>query len=144
MFVGRHLNFRVITLREPPKAEMIRFLEENSAKPTRCARVQVVIRNESGVNQLFELVIDLEQAVVTEKHQLDGKHSYIDAAYMQAVERVCMADKRIQKEIELLELPSEATVCVEPWAYATDGMNNMSERTTMVCERALIVVMGTN
>lgn len=100
--------------------------------PARCARVQVVLRNDQSRNELHELIVDLGQHAVVETHRLEGKHSYIDAEYMKAVEKVCLANEDVQKEIKSLELPENATVVVEPWAYATDGMNDMSRRTSMV------------
>lgn len=117
---------------------MITFLEwehgkqPTEARPARRAHVQVVVPSSQGSNQMFELVVDLDEGAVVSKEYLEGKHSYIDAAYMGAVERACLADDRVQAEIRTLELPPNATVCVEPWAYATDGMNDMSERLTMV------------
>lgn len=103
--------------------------------PPREARVQVVISTSPGDgNQLFELVVDLtnEGGKVVKEEHLVGKHSYIDASYMQDVERACLADEGVKKEIEGLKLPEGSVVCVEPWAYATDGMTDMTRRTTMV------------
>jgi primary-amine oxidase len=34
----------------------------------------------------------------------------------------------VKAEIEALDLPDEAVVCVEIWSYATDGMRDMSNR----------------
>ena len=103
-----------------------------TTRPARCARVQIIIRTDQNINELYELIVDLDENAVTQQHLLEGKHSYIEASYMKAVEQVCMANEDVQNEIELLELPAEATVTVEAWAYATDGMNEMSRRTTMV------------
>lgn len=117
---------------------MLRFLDEQygSGTPTFCpprsARVQVIIRTEQKRNELYELLVDLDQGAVLQKDFLEGKHSYIDGAYMQTVEKVCLANDKVQREIETLNLPAGATVIVEPWAYATDGMNDMSRRTSMV------------
>jgi len=117
---------------------MIPFLDwehgrqTNETRPSRRAHVQVVVQNDQASNQLFDLVVDLDKGVVVDKQHLEGKHSYIDSAYMREVEKACMADKKVQAEIATLELPPNASVCVEPWAYATDGTNDMSERTTMV------------
>ncbi|KAL1868419.1 hypothetical protein VTK73DRAFT_3713 [Phialemonium thermophilum] len=134
-FPGLSPNFRVITLQEPRKNEMIRFLKnenDRSAKrPARCAMVQVAIVARTGPDQLFELIVDLDAGVVTSKKLLEGVHSHIDSAYMRLVENACLADPRVQVEIKTLNLPESATVVVEPWAYATDGRNDMSERTTM-------------
>ncbi|KAM5347546.1 hypothetical protein ACJ41O_007370 [Fusarium nematophilum] len=136
-FVGRNINFRVITLREPPKNEMTRFLEkEHGNQPTgqpppRCARVEVVLENKSGNHELFELLVDLDDERVAAKQHHKGKHSYIDPEYMKKVEVACLADADVQEEIRRLDLPDGATVVVEPWAYATDGMNDMAQRVTM-------------
>lgn len=100
--------------------------------PDRCARIEVIVKGGHGENQLFELVVDLGSGRVIHKQHQQGKHSYIDSDYMQAVERACLADKSIQAEIGTLDLPPEATVVVESWAYATDGLNDMTERLTMV------------
>ena len=131
-------NFRFITLKEPLKKRMVSYLEclhanksTTDVKPPREARVQVVI-SPSGVNQLYELIVDLGDGRIIKEEHLIGKHSYIDSAYMQEVEAACMADSQVQAEIEKLKIPDGATVCVEPWAYATDGVEDMSKRTTMV------------
>ncbi|KAJ5760677.1 hypothetical protein N7520_007833 [Penicillium odoratum] len=116
---------------------MIQFLEEEHqgksvvSRPVRKARVQIIIRAQSGLNEMVELVVDLDQGVVCKKEHLPGKHPYIDSAYMQAVENACRADPRIEAEIQKLQLPEGSTVVIEPWAYATDGMSDMTERTTM-------------
>ncbi|CAH0023596.1 unnamed protein product [Clonostachys rhizophaga] len=136
-FGGQTPNFRVITLQEPPKQQMIAYLDKEHRKqpigqvPTRCARVEVVITGPKQNNNLFELFVDLDDNKVFEKKHLEGKHSYIDAEYMQAVEKACLANQRVQEEIRSLDLPSGSTVVVEPWAYATDGMNDMTTRVTM-------------
>ncbi|KAK4200371.1 copper amine oxidase [Triangularia verruculosa] len=133
-FPGKRPNFRFITLREPPKKDMVAFLERQlqGSSPSRTARVQVVIENSGpSPNALYELLVDLDQNVVVQKQHLEGKHSYIDSEYMQKVEKACLADERVQAEIKKLDLPEGSTVCVEPWAYATDGMNDMTGRISM-------------
>jgi primary-amine oxidase len=117
---------------------MIVFLEEEhlgqktSLRPLRTSRVEVIARGDSETTELIELLVDLDHAAVVKQEVLVGKHSYIDSAYMKAVENACLADERVQSEVERLKLPPGASVVVEAWAYATDGMNDMSERTSMV------------
>lgn len=135
-FPAQTPNFRVITLKEPAKGQMIPFLNDqnrggnSSKRPARTARVQVVLPDDWAA-RFVELWVDLDRAVITKKEHLVGKHPYIDSDYMQAVEKACIEDPRIQEQIALLELPAGATVIVEAWAYATDGLNDMSQRTTM-------------
>jgi primary-amine oxidase len=107
-------------------------LPSTDIRPPRIARVQV-IREDPTKDQLIELFINLSAETIINQQHLEGKHSYIDSAYMRAVEKACEADERVQAEIKKLDLPAGSTTCIEPWAYATDGSNDMSERTTMAC-----------
>lgn len=138
LFPGQNPSFRVITLREPLKHEMVPFLECEHrgepvrARPARVARVQVSIPSDVGSGKFMELLVDLDQDAIVSQQHLAGKHPYIDSSYMKTVEKACMEDERVQAEIRNLELPPSASVIVEAWAYATDGMNDMSQRTTMV------------
>jgi primary-amine oxidase len=132
------VNFRVITLQEPPKAEMVAFLDQEYRSlpvqrvPIRSARVEITLKNTAGGNELHEIQVNLTKSSVLKQQVLKGKHSYIDSEYMKEVETACMADKRVQDEIQKLDLPPGASVVVEPWAYATDGHNDMSKRISMV------------
>lgn len=143
-FGAQEPNFRVITLQEPPKNQMIQFLDKEHRKqptgpaPARCARIEVVVKAYNGDNELFELLVDLDQEKVIAKQHQRGKHSYIDAAYVKQVEAACLANEEVQAEIRTLDLPPGASVVVEPWAYATDGMNDMSRRVTMVRTHSVI------
>ncbi|OJJ75758.1 hypothetical protein ASPBRDRAFT_115942 [Aspergillus brasiliensis CBS 101740] len=136
-FASQKPNFRVITLREPPKADMVPFLEQvhkgESApiRPARVARVQIVLPGGSSANQFIELLVDLDSSAILRKEHLVGKHPYIDSDYMKAAEKACLSDPKVQEQIAHLQLPDGATVVVESWAYATDGTKDMSQRTTM-------------
>lgn len=138
LFPGQNPSFRVITLREPLKHEMVPFLQSEHrgepvrASPARVARVQVSIPRDVGSGKFMELLVDLDQDAIVRQQHLAGKHPYIDSSYMKSVEKACLEDERVQAEIRSLELPPSASVIVEAWAYATDGMNDMSQRTTMV------------
>ncbi|KAF5667257.1 primary-amine oxidase [Fusarium heterosporum] len=136
-FGSRDLNFRVITLLEPSKKDMVIYLEKEhlgqiaETTPARCARIEVSVKGQDHGNQLFELIVDLDRNAVIKKQHVEGKHSYIDADYMKAVEKACLANDKVQSEIRSLDLPADTTVVVEPWAYATDGTNDMTERISM-------------
>ena len=131
-------NFRAITLQEPPKAQLIPFLqaehkgEDPLSAPNRLARVDVVLNGSDG-NELFELLVDLAADKVIKKEHIKGKHSFADPTYMKSVEIACLGSEKVQEEIKSLDLPEGSHVVVEPWTYATDGMNNMSLRISMVC-----------
>ncbi|KAF2193869.1 copper amine oxidase [Zopfia rhizophila CBS 207.26] len=124
--------FRVITLAEPPKKEMVEYLAlEHTAliplvKPGRIAKVHVYIAKE-----FHEMLVDVDNGHIISDKVLHGRHSHVDSAHMKRVETACLQDSRIQKEIQSLRLPEGATVIVEPWTYATDGMNDVNTRITM-------------
>ncbi|KAG7129944.1 Copper amine oxidase 1 like protein [Verticillium longisporum] len=126
------LFFRAISLAEPPKKDMVVFLDNEQSspgsgtRPPRQARVQVFIEK-----LLHEIIVNLDQQAVASNKELHGRHSYIDTDFMKQVGDACLADEQVQREIESLKLPEGATVVVEPWAYATDGVKNMKERWTM-------------
>lgn len=128
-------SFRFITPQEPPKAEAIAYLETptEALRASRTARVQIIVSGDDKTNALEELIVDLDKSAITKRIPLKGRHPYIDAQYMQAVEKACFAHQQGQDEINKLDLPPGSTVCVEPWAYATDGMNNMTQLVSMVC-----------
>ncbi|KAF2649885.1 copper amine oxidase [Lophiostoma macrostomum CBS 122681] len=123
--------FRVITLAEPPKAEMIKYLEREAAgdvqrPPKRVAKIHAYISN-----AFHELKVDVNSKSILSDVVLKGRHSHVDSAYMKQVEEACLRDDRVKGALESLVLPKGATVIVEPWTYATDGMNDMSSRITM-------------
>jgi primary-amine oxidase len=137
-FGSQEPNYRVITLQEPAKKEMIQFLESehggqpNDYTPPRRARVEIVARLPEEENALFELLVDLDHDNIVAKQHQPGKHSHVDTAFMQQVEAACLADKEVQEQIRVLDLPEGSSVVVEPWTYATDGENDMGRRLSMV------------
>lgn len=125
-------------MREPPKAELISYLDAEHqglpppSTPTRSARVEIIVKADSNKNHLIELIVNLDSHTIIKQQHLEGKHSYIDSAYMKEVEKACNSNSKVQDEIKKLDLPQGASVIIEPWAYATDGSNDMSRRITMV------------
>ena len=81
---------------------------------------------------LEEVKIDIEKAQIIAAKTLKGKHPHVGPQFQRAVEKAVLVDQRVKDEIKALDLPDEATVVVEPWTYATDGMHDMSKKITMV------------
>lgn len=110
---------------------MIPFLEAERAgrtdvsAPPRTALVQLY---KNVATNFREVRIELGTGTVVEKRDLVGRHSYVDFSEMQAAEQACLAAREVQDAIRMLELPEDAVVCIEPWTYGTDGMNDMKER----------------
>ncbi|KAL1993533.1 hypothetical protein VTN49DRAFT_2202 [Thermomyces lanuginosus] len=130
---GQKITFRVLTLAEPPKKLMIPFLEaehqgRSAQPPARQAQVQF---HSDASPDLMEAIVELSAGRIVEKQALPGRHSYVDATEMDAAERACLNAPEVQEALRKLKLPENATVCIEPWTYGTDGLNDMSERIIM-------------
>ncbi|UQC79390.1 copper amine oxidase [Colletotrichum lupini] len=129
---GKKIFYRAISLVEPPKKDLVKFLDSehggnrDAVHPERQARVQAYV-----AKTLHEMIVNLDTATVASTTPLPGRHSFIDTDFMAQVAAACLADENIQREISALKLPEGATVVVEPWAYATDGMKDMKDRWTM-------------
>lgn len=98
--------------------------------PARCALVQFF---HGSPKDFREARLDLGTGQILKEDKLEGRHSYVDSTEMEAAEAACLESPEVQNAIQMLELPDGATVCIEPWTYGTDGMNDMSERIIMVC-----------
>ncbi|EEP82637.1 conserved hypothetical protein [Uncinocarpus reesii 1704] len=132
-YAEKNVIFRVVTLAEPRKVDMIPFLEaEHASKsaipPCRTAMVQFYLENSSDFREIH---VDLSSLKVTKELKLTGKHSYLDPQLMDECEQACLKDEQVQEAIRALQLPEGAVVCVEPWTYGTDGMHDMSKRILM-------------
>ncbi|RDW60683.1 amine oxidase-2 [Coleophoma cylindrospora] len=129
----KNVIFRIITLAEPSKKLMIPFLQAEKTSqprlpPPRVAFVQYYMDHAKHFHQVE---INLKTHEIFGKKALVGKHSYTDAVEMQKSEKACLAHPRVQAEINALDLPEEAVVCVESWTYAPDGIEDMKQRIIM-------------
>lgn len=133
-YPDKQLVLRVITLSEPPKADMIKYLDaEHEGKvpeqgPVRAAMVQFYA---DTPKDFMQCKVDLNAGTIIDQQPLTGRHSYIDGEDMKKSEQACLADPRVQEAIKASDLPEGATVVVEPWTYATDGMFDPKERVAM-------------
>lgn len=133
-FPGAPLIFRVITLSEPPKNQLVPYLQaEKLGTPlprvSRLAQVHFYLEN---ATQYRSARVDLATGNLFDLKTLDGKHAYVDAGEMKKAEKACLADVRVQAAIKALQLPKGAVVVCDPWTYSPDGMNDMSRRCIVV------------
>ena len=76
------LDFRTISLEEPPKAQLQPFLDAeaagtltaNSARPARLARVAYDVVRENKVFQFYESLVDLSTAKLVGQELIDPAH----------------------------------------------------------------------
>jgi primary-amine oxidase len=136
-FPDEQTYFRVITLAEPLKAAMMAFLDaEHSPSPavpppTRAATVQVFIGAKRDSARFFEIKVNVRTGEILHQEQLLGRHPHVDGNDMVVNERACLSDPRVQAAIKEMTLPEGAEIRIEPWTYATDGANDMTQKITM-------------
>lgn len=133
-FPDNQVIFRVITLAEPPKAILFPYLQAERTLQTRPivprkAFCQFYLNDRQHFHQLE---VDIETKELSDQESLVGKHSYTDAEEGVKSEAACLADPQVQAAIKQLDLPEGALVVVEPWTYAPDGIEDMSQRIIMV------------
>ena len=102
-------------------------------RPARLATVQVFLGAKRDSEHFYVLIIDISNGEIVQKEQLLGRHPHVDGNNMVTIEKACLEDSRVQAAIKGMQLPENAVVKIEPWTYATDGTNDMSQKITMVC-----------
>ncbi|OCK83734.1 hypothetical protein K432DRAFT_290434 [Lepidopterella palustris CBS 459.81] len=122
-----NLHFKVITLEEPLKAQVLPYLAaEHSGEPlprvSRKAFVNYYIRN---TNKFHEAIVDLSAGRV-ERNVLLGKnfHANGDGEEIVAIEKVALEDEGVKAEIAKLKLPEGTVVISDPWIYGSDGIDD--------------------
>ncbi|KAH8725539.1 copper amine oxidase [Phaeosphaeriaceae sp. PMI808] len=122
-----NLHFKVVTLQEPPKVEVLKYLEaEHGRTPlpavSRKAFVNYYIQN---TNKFHEAIVDLTTGRV-ESNLLLGPfiHANGDSAEIIIIEKLVLEDEKVQAEIAKLQLPEGAVVISDPWIYGSDGVDD--------------------
>ncbi|KAK0649345.1 copper amine oxidase [Cercophora newfieldiana] len=124
---GVDLHFRVITLREPAKAELVPYLtaeRAGEATPSIDRRAFVVYYFR-GTDNLHEAIVNLTTKVVERNVKLGPfTHPNSDGEEIVAVEKALLAHPDVQAEIAKLKLPKGTVVVADPWIYGSDGLKD--------------------
>ncbi|KAH7118977.1 copper amine oxidase [Dendryphion nanum] len=121
------LYFKVVTLEEPPKAEVLPYLDaEHNNRPlpvvSRKAFVNYYIRNTS---KFHEAIVDLTSRRVLHNALLGPfVHANGDGEEIVAIEKTVLEDESVKAEIAKLQLPEGTVVISDPWIYGSDGVND--------------------
>jgi len=124
---GTDLHFKSITLEEPPKAEVIPYLEAEHngfAVPSidRKAMISYYIRK---TNKFHEAIVNISSQSVENNVRLGANmHAPGDGDEIMTLERVCLEDEGVQAELAKLKLPEGSVVVIDPWIYGSDGVDD--------------------
>ncbi|KAI1198805.1 peroxisomal copper amine oxidase [Nemania serpens] len=113
------LFFNVVSLHEPRKAEMMKWLEDPSApRPARIADVVVIAPG----GKVYEGFVDLASGTITKWDLLDGLQPIITMEELMLVEHVCRKDLKVIEQCEISGIAREDMhkVYCDPWTIGYD------------------------
>ncbi|KAF2862778.1 putative copper amine oxidase [Piedraia hortae CBS 480.64] len=126
--------FREIYLQEPPKSEVLAFLElEHSGKltssskpPARLAKCQYDVIGKDKVPAYNEAFVDLNTKERVH-HEVVGTehHASLTVSELRTLVEVCQSSKLFKDAIAEFDLPDNFEIIIEPWPYG--GLDNTDE-----------------
>ncbi|KAH8755096.1 copper amine oxidase [Diaporthe sp. PMI_573] len=135
---GQMLYFRQILLLEPPKNEVLPFLElehsgklsEDTPRPQRLAKVQYdAITKGSKVPQHQESIVDLRQKERVEHHVIAQEyHAALTIHELQAAADACASSPVLKEKLKEFKLPDGFEVVIEPWPYGAPDIDDGARR----------------
>ncbi|ANB15316.1 copper-containing amine oxidase [Sugiyamaella lignohabitans] len=117
------VQFRVIDVDEPRKAQVIEYLEKKKLNkdaplPTRYVKL-IYVKSDSPHLQKSIYNVDTGSIESTVEFPL-GVKSSVDLDAMPVLEELCLTHPKTLEEIKLLQIPDGYTVVTDPWIYGTD------------------------
>ncbi|KAL2176573.1 copper amine oxidase [Thermothelomyces heterothallicus CBS 202.75] len=118
-------HFKVVTLLEPPKAQLAPYLaaERAGQDPGSIDRRAFVVYYLRGTHNLHEAVVNITTGRVEANAKLGPfTHPNGDGEEIIAVEKALLAHPEVQAELAKLQLPPGTVVVSDPWLYGADGV----------------------
>ena len=126
------IHFKAVTLDEPPKQLVLRFLDaEHNGSITlpnvpRTAYVLYVMLN---TRKTFEAIVDLMAQKVVSNSQIPSDcHAAADTSELYEIEEIALSSPEVKKELERLNLPAGSIVACDPWTYGSDGDDDQTRK----------------
>ena len=119
-------SFRVVSLSEPPKAELIPFLEAerlglpspNRPYPPRITFAHYYL---DGRKEFYRAYVDVSQeppVVISNEKLPYSRHAISDPEEMVLIEKACLENPKIKKVIAGLSIPPGSQVVIDPQVYS--------------------------
>ncbi|KAI2609918.1 copper amine oxidase [Hypoxylon fragiforme] len=117
---GDEVFFNVVSLHEPRKAEMTKWLADsvNVPRPARIADVVVIAPG----GKVYDGLVDLAAGKITKWELLEGLQPIITMEELKTVEHVCRKDPKVIEQCEISGIPKEDMhkVYCDPWTIGYD------------------------
>ncbi|KAK5046204.1 hypothetical protein LTR84_008661 [Exophiala bonariae] len=123
---GTSLHFKSMVLLEPPKVELIAYLdaERNGQRPVPLARRAYVAYYIRNTDKLHEAHVNLTEAKVDRNVRMEPQcHAPNDPEETFAIEAAVVEHPKVQAELAKLHLPPGTRVVCDPWIYGSDSAN---------------------
>ncbi|KAL1843608.1 hypothetical protein VTJ49DRAFT_891 [Mycothermus thermophilus] len=136
---GNECHFKVLTLLEPPKAQLLPYLtaERAGQAPRDIDRRAFVVYSLRGTHNVHEAVVNLTTGQVERNAKLGPfMHPNADSEELLAVEKAVLDHPDVRAELDKLQLPPGTVVVSDPWIYGSDGVNEgkfFDDRRLMHC-----------
>ncbi|PQE33946.1 Copper amine oxidase 1 protein [Rutstroemia sp. NJR-2017a WRK4] len=120
------IDFRTISLEEPAKAELSKFLEaehngtftSSTPLPKRVARVTYDIIGNNRIPQYYESLIDIEEsAEISCELVSTAHHASLTLGEFDELVKATWGSSSFKEAVAELNIPSGFDVVVEPWPY---------------------------
>lgn len=120
------LLFRNVFAAEPPKAQLVKFLNAEHAgtlsadtpRPPRQARLQYDVIREDKNHQYMESIVDIASATeVSSKTKQTTAQQALTVDEFKDFNEVCEKSEMFLKAVAEFELPEGFDVCIDPWPY---------------------------
>ncbi|KPI42590.1 Copper amine oxidase 1 [Cyphellophora attinorum] len=114
------LYYNAVTLFEPPKAEMVKWLTgpEDAAKPDR--KADIVCIGTDG--KIYDGVVNLKTSAIEKWEHTPDVQPLITMEDLQAVEHVCRVDPKVIEQCGIIGIPASEMhkVYADPWTIGYD------------------------
>ncbi|KAK7422674.1 peroxisomal copper amine oxidase [Neonectria punicea] len=114
------VNFHVVSLQEPRKAQMTAWLadSQNTPRPDRVAEVVVI----AAAGKVYEGLVDLSGPKITKWTQVHGAQPIITIEELAAVEHGCRTDPTVIEQCRISGIPADEMhkVYCDPWTIGYD------------------------
>jgi primary-amine oxidase len=124
----KNLHFKIITIIEPPKAQLRPFLiaERNGSPQSKPPRKASSLYYHLGTANLFLAEVNLDSgSVETIKKLAPELHGQNDIDESMALRDACLSHSKVLAEIKKFKLPEHLEVACDPWPYGRDSEKNL-------------------
>ena len=111
------IRFKVIDLIEPPKDQVLAWIDGNDNLPDRRARIYFHADKSQALSKAW---VNMTRGTVDKIEEYKDAQGPVDYTEFELVHDACNRHPKVLEEIKKLQLPPGAKVLNDPWAYGTD------------------------